>query len=995
MADQTPLRLRFGAFELDEANARLTRDGRPITLPPRPFAVLCTLARRPGQLITKNALLDAVWGHQHVSESLLKNIISSLRAALSDDAKSPRFIETASRFGYRFIADIAADTKPASAVTSSVQTPAGIAAAHPAAAAEPPGPAALLPASMRAAAPPPSFVGREMALAKMRELWQQAKSGQRQLLWIAGEAGVGKTTLIESFVRELGPRVAAFGHCVEHFGSGEPYLPVLEVVREICRLDPDLLRLMRTVAPTWLVQMPWLVSEEDRALLHRELAGTHPDRMLREMRELMDHFTAGRPIVFILEDMHWSDLGTLRMMEHFARRPRPVPVLWIASFRLTQIIAENHPLHELRQDLRLHRLYEEIVLDSFSESEVGNYLAQRLPQIRFTDSFVRRVHAHTDGLPLFVAQLTDTLIAQAEKNPAAMEQLVRETPGNPLPVPDSVAGVIEKEATRLPPEVQGLLEAASVCGAEFRAGIVADMLEREPEWVRERCDELVRRRIWVRQVGIVELPDGGFDSRYAFVHALYQHVLYQRLVMSQRVALHRRAARSLGSNRAVGEMPQPAELASHHERGHQFAHALRSYAEAASRALAHFAPKDAASLSEHGLSLLQRCPDGEERLELELVLAGHNGMAASQLHGVASNEARAAFARVQAACDRLPQTPRRALTLNGLGWIYYVRGEFDEALALAGRLADLADRHSDAALFVLACNLRGVALISIGKLVQGCEELMRGVARCTDLGDVSGHAEFLIDPEVSMRLNAAFPFVNLGLADRARLQVAVGSERARRLGHPMAVMLSHWTGAMVEARLGNDKELARQAGELGKFIQTTMLPQGQGPSLWLRGLAEARLGEPRVGHRHILEGYACHARLGMYGGCTEILGYATEALILDRDWAGARRQLEEGFALAQRIGERVALPDLLLLRARIDLGENDPTAARESMHEALQEARRQHARGSELSTLVALAELKDSQPGDLAALAQAYRAMSEGFDTKVYRRAGELVGTHS
>jgi DNA-binding winged helix-turn-helix (wHTH) protein len=103
MADPEPLRLRFDAFELDEANARLTRDGQPIALPPKAFGVLCALARRPGQLVTKDALLDAVWGHQHVSESVLKTTISALRVALADDAKQPRIIETAARRGYRFI----------------------------------------------------------------------------------------------------------------------------------------------------------------------------------------------------------------------------------------------------------------------------------------------------------------------------------------------------------------------------------------------------------------------------------------------------------------------------------------------------------------------------------------------------------------------------------------------------------------------------------------------------------------------------------------------------------------------------------------------------------------------------------------------------------------------------------------------------------------------------------------------------------------------------
>jgi DNA-binding winged helix-turn-helix (wHTH) protein len=103
-ADPSVTRLRFDRFELDEAEARLTCGGEPVALAPKPFAVLCALARTPGSLVTKNALLDLVWGHRFVTESVLKTAISDVRAALDDDPKQPRYIETVSRRGYRFIA---------------------------------------------------------------------------------------------------------------------------------------------------------------------------------------------------------------------------------------------------------------------------------------------------------------------------------------------------------------------------------------------------------------------------------------------------------------------------------------------------------------------------------------------------------------------------------------------------------------------------------------------------------------------------------------------------------------------------------------------------------------------------------------------------------------------------------------------------------------------------------------------------------------------------
>src|SRR5262245_36504285 len=174
MGQATSLRLHFDAFELDEADARLRRDGKPVALAPKAFGVLCALVRQPGVLVTKNALLDAVWGNQHVSESVLKTTISQVRAALSADAARPRYIETASRLGYRFIGGSAG---------------AGI-AAQPAASPATNG-------SGNGAAIPQGFIGRRGAVAKLQESWRRAAGGQRQLCWIAGDAGVGKSTLLE------------------------------------------------------------------------------------------------------------------------------------------------------------------------------------------------------------------------------------------------------------------------------------------------------------------------------------------------------------------------------------------------------------------------------------------------------------------------------------------------------------------------------------------------------------------------------------------------------------------------------------------------------------------------------------------------------------------------------------------------------------------------------------------------------------------------------
>ena len=236
------MRLRFDAFELDEANARLLRDGRPLSVEPKPFAVLCALARQPGSLVSKGALLDAVWGHRFVSESVLKTAISDLRAILQDDARRPRYIETVSRRGYRFIG-----VPSTTAATTGTNKPAAV---------------------LRS----PVVAGRSSELARLRAAWDVASTGKRTVVWVAGDAGIGKTTLIDGFVASLGDVTSARGQCVEQYGAGEPYMPILDALADLCRRDASVLPLLRSVAPAWLLQLPWLGSTAQRDAVRGELA---------------------------------------------------------------------------------------------------------------------------------------------------------------------------------------------------------------------------------------------------------------------------------------------------------------------------------------------------------------------------------------------------------------------------------------------------------------------------------------------------------------------------------------------------------------------------------------------------------------------------------------------------------------------------------------------------------------------------------------------------
>ncbi len=630
--------------------------------------------------------------------------------------------------------------------------------------------------------------------------------------------------------------------------------------------------------------MPWLVAEGDRERLQREVLGAHPDRMVREMREMMDRYTETRPLVFVLEDLHWSDLGTLRMMEHFARRPRQVRILWIASFRLTQVIAEDHPLRALRQELRLHKLCDEILLEPFSESDVGDYIASRMPGTPLPEPFVRRLHAHTEGLPLFVANVVDTLIAQAANDSAALDRWLEASSTAPLPVPDSLAGVIEKQILRLPLETQQMLEAASVCGVDFHASAVAEMLGRNPLEISQQCDDLVRRKFWLRHGDMVELQDGGLDTRYVFLHALYQQVFYQRLTVPQRVQLPPESGEMGGDRYARPvNLSRPSSWLRTYERGHQALPALGYYAEAAGAAVAHFAPLQAINLTTTAMKLLPRCPDTPERMEAELSLMHKRGLACGQVLGVGAAETLAAFERARVLCDALPESAERAVLLNGLGLTRYIQGDYEQALAIAERVRQLGERTGAPVLPMCGALLGGMVHAIRGDQVAARETMEQGIAICEKLGTNIPFTDFLVDPLVALRAEY-FSTARVPRLQRAGAEAARARGRARLTARPTDGSHADAVGARLArcAPRGAEK-VAAFAERLAQVVEAGMITQGEGPMRWLKGWAMARLSSPLEGFRLIREGYEVHARLGMYTGNTETLGYAAEALLMAGD----------------------------------------------------------------------------------------------------------------
>ncbi|MGJ7510298.1 AAA family ATPase [Variovorax sp. GT1P44] len=922
--------------------------------------MLCALARHPGALLTKDALLDAVWGHQFVSESVLKTAISDLRMVLGDNPREPRFIETVSRRGYRFIA-VPTAARPAS--TRAATTVAGAAVA----------------AGPRTS---PSFIGRAEAIVRLQEGWDQACSGKRAVVWVAGEPGIGKTTLIEHFVASLGGIACARGQCVEHYGTGEPYLPVLEALAELCRSDRTLPALLRTVAPTWLLQLPWLSTAEERDALRRELAGVGPDRMLREIAELLDRYAEQRPLLLVTEDLHWSDRATIQMIDYLARRRAPARFMWLSSFRLAEVIALDHPLNPLRHELRQHRLCQEVVLDPFSETEVADYIAQRSTALARDEAFVRALHERTDGVPLFVASITADVMDRITDDAAVGARLAS------VAVPENLAAIIDHHIARLGSELRALLAAAAVCGVDFRVHTVALALERDVASVAHACEELVREHVWLTSPCTGE-GDEMAESTYAFRHALFRQLLYERTSPAARTQLHRKVGAALERERAARVPVAAAELAMHFDRGREPMTALRYYAEAAEAALLHFSPASCVSLTERASALLQQAPLGEERNTLELVIATLHGVAAFQSLGVGS-ETRDALKRAYALLQALPEHPMRGRLLHGFGYVLSLRGEYAQALEVAQRAEALAAESNDPVLMMAACIVHGEVHQLQGRPQAALGWIERGLATVERL-DLAASEIFVADPQVTLLGMLAIEFVHRGLVEQARAHVQRSHDRARALRQPMTQLVATWHEALLEVRLGNPGRVAAVAEGMQALVDEFALVQGQTACRGYSGWALALNGTPLAGHRLIQEACEGNARLGMRSGVTEVLGYAAQALLLAGDLDAAQIQLQEAMQVADELAERVYLPQLCLLDAAIARAQGRTDAGAAAVRVAIEEAQAQQVPWLELLALVDLCENHDASVPERHMLAALVDQMPEARGTVPVQRARTIL----
>ena len=536
----------FDPFWLDTVNQCLWRrcrggDDERILLKPKAFDMLRCLVEHAGRLVTQEQLLEAVWPDTHVQPEVLKRHMFDIRNVLGDDPKCPAYIETLPRRGYQFIAPV---RSCGSAQAAFADFPA-----------------------------PTGLVGRDRALADLRAYLGRTLEGSRQIVFVTGEAGIGKTALLDEFQRQAAagtPVRIARGQCVEGYGGKEPYYAVLEAVGGLCN-GPEgesVVRILAAQAPTWLVQFPSLVTREQREMLQREIQGTTRQRMLREIVEALETIASEIPLLLVLEDLHWVDPSTVDLISALARSRSDAKLMVIGTYRPADFALSGHPLRSVEPDLLVHRLCHELALEGLKEADIGAYLAAESVDGTVPEGLAALLHEHSDGNPLFMEAALEHLagrgLVSLEDGRWQLQVPVEEID---LEVPERLRRMIELQIDRLSGAEQRALEAACITGNSFTASVTASAADTKVEDFVGLCEGLERRNYIVLSADAQEFPDGSASRRYRFVHALYSEVLYRRQWPGRRAKLHLQIGERLEALCAARPGEAAAELAHHFEEG--------------------------------------------------------------------------------------------------------------------------------------------------------------------------------------------------------------------------------------------------------------------------------------------------------------------------------------------------------------------------------------------------------------------------------------------
>jgi class 3 adenylate cyclase/predicted ATPase len=837
------------------------------------------------------------------------------------------------------------------------------------------------------------LVGREQEVGLLLERWAQVKDGLGQVVLLSGEAGIGKSRL----VRVLQEHVASEPQVWLTPCQCSPYYQNTALYPLIDHLERVALRFDREESPAqklrklegFLVQYGLPLAEAVplfTTLLSLPLPAAYAplpmsseqqkQKTLHTLLSILLHIAVQQPLLFVMEDLHWVDPTTLELLSLLVDQGPTARILvlltcrpdfsppWMGRTHLTQVTLQRLPRRQAAE------------------------MTSRVAQCKALPSeVVEQVVAKTDGVPLFVEELTK-MVLESGLLQEREDRYELSGPLPPLAIPTTLHDSLLARLDRLA-MVKGLAQLGATLGREFTYALLLAVSPWDEVSVHQGLQQLVATEFLYQQ----GLPP---QATYRFKHALIQDTAYQSLLKSTRQQYHRRIAQVL-----EGRFPhicetQPELLAQHYTEAGLTEQAIPYWQRAGQHASDRSAYLEAISHVTTGIKLLQTLPETPEHTQQALTLYIILGAALLMTKGHGAPEVEQAYMQARALCQQVGETPQLAPALFGLWRFYIVRPQFHTTREIGETLLHLAQRADDAALVVIAHYALGVTALWLGTLPAARMHLETGSAHYTP--DQRRALVFRTgqDPGVACQAYGAWTLWLLGYPAQALARVHEALALAHELSHPFSLAWARPLAAIV-SQFRRDVVVVHEQAEATVALATEqgfpfLVALGTG----LRGWALAMQGQDEEGLAQVRQGIAAWRAIGaavlvpyfctLLADVAAHLGHTEEGL----------QALAEAHTLMEQHDERWWEAEIHRLRGVVLLRQpGTPQAEAEAwLQQALDVARRQEAKGLELRAAMSLARLWQQQ-GKLAEahdlLAPIYGWFTEGFDTADLQEAKALL----
>jgi class 3 adenylate cyclase/predicted ATPase/ABC-type lipoprotein export system ATPase subunit len=804
------------------------------------------------------------------------------------------------------------------------------------------------------------LIGREAELAVLSDAFDKAKTGQGQLVAVSGEPGIGKSRLVNTFRHQMPPgscRVFLFQCSSYHLSS--PWYPVIRHVDDVLgsgyeargsnkleRLEAlidDISRTRRGSIVPLLAPLLGIPTEGHYPPL--ELTPQQQkQRTFLAMAEMLRAHCEQQPVILIAEDIHWIDHTSSQMLELIRESLPNWRMLLIATFR-----PEYRSLGGADASINLNRL---------SPTQVASMVESIDSSRKLPTAVIGEIIAKTDGVPLFVEEVTTTVLSGGTSEKGAAGGAPWSTA-----VPDTLHDSLMARLDQLA-SAKTVAQIAAAIGREFAFDLLEATAPSPPQDVRAAVDRL-------REAGLLSRREFSAIETYAFKHALVQETAYASMLRSERQPLHLRIAETLSSKFVDVAEGAPEVVAYHYTQAREITPAINHWLKAGRQASKRSAFMEAITHFETALKLLEELPQDKTRLDLELQLQQSLANASIAAKGFGAPQTIVAFNRALDLCKQIGNTPQIFAVLSGLVGVHLMGGEIEKARAVAQELLALAQKSKDTTALLMGHRILGMSLFMLGELTASKEELQKAIA----LYDPAVHSPMAVifsqDFKATAQAYLGLATVLFGDAEGGIAHSREAVDYAQELRHPHSICYvlsflagSYLVGGNPRAAFPVAERTVVQSNEYG-------FPQWAAGGLMLRGWAHVEVGEIEAGFTDIRNSIRGLERTGTLIWMQFAHYLLARALVADHQWAKALEIVDRVSAEIRAAGGRWYEAEVTRLRGDILRGQHKPVSEIEACYEsAIATAHRQGARMWELKARESLDALREAGAGRAAGAKQ-------------------------